>query len=221
MSVQARKGGSAEAMSSYVKRHVRKSQQERRQEITEATLTILGEYGLEGATVSRIAEAAGLTPGALYRHFASRDEMFSAAHQAGGSDAMTWLATSDEVDVVQRLEALADTHAAWTRDHLTRVVRPFFQALAAFSQHTNLADQMSLPRIETYQAFVDLAEEGKRQGGIRADVDSADVAWAMLMFAWTQDIALMLGAEDMIESGIFSRNLKRMISAFAADDAES
>ena len=56
-------------MSSYVKRHVRKSQAERREEIIDATLELLGEYGLEGTTVSRIAAAVGLTPGALVSAF--------------------------------------------------------------------------------------------------------------------------------------------------------
>ena len=206
-----------DAMPSYVKRHVRKTRAERRQEIIDATQEVLGEYGLAGATVARIAATAGLTPGALYRHFESRDAMLAAAHDEGSRQAMSWLDTSAESDVARRLEELGEAHAAWTKNHLSRVVRPFFQALAAFSQQANLAGQMSLPRIRIYQAFVDIAEEGKRQGTIRSDVDSADVAWCMLMIAWTEDIALMLGAEEFIAGGTFGRGLGRMLDSFRPD----
>ncbi len=200
-------------MASYVKRHVRKSRAERREEIVNAALTVLGEYGLEGATVSRIAEAAGLTPGALYRHFENREAILNAANAAASQIALSWLDTSAESDVLRRLEELGDTHPAWIRDHLSTLPRAFFQALS-FSQHANLADQMTLPRIMMYQAFVELAEEGKQQGTIRPDIDSGDVAWTMLMIAWTQDIALMLGAEEFIEGGTFNRTLKRILDSF-------
>ena len=36
------------------------------------------EYGFENASMRRIASAAGLTVGALYRHFAGKEEMFAA-----------------------------------------------------------------------------------------------------------------------------------------------
>ena len=201
------------AMASYVKRHVRKSGAERRQEIVDAARAVLGEYGLEGATVSRIAEAAGLTPGALYRHFPNRDAIFDAANRAASEQALSWLETSTEPDAMRRLEELAGTHAAWTNDHLGTVVRPFFQALA-FSQRANLADQMTLPRMRIFRAFLDLAEEGKRQGTIRADVNSANVAWAMLMFAWIEDIALMVGGDEFVSEGILNENLKALLASF-------
>ncbi len=69
-------------MPSYVKRYVRKNQTERREEILDATLELLGQYGLEGTTVSRIAAAVGLTPGALYRHFESRAALIDRGEQS-------------------------------------------------------------------------------------------------------------------------------------------
>ena len=48
---------------------------------------------------------------------------------------------------------------------------------------------------------------------------SQDVAWALLMFAWTEDIAHLVGAEDAIAEGAMLRNLQRMLDSFrpAAD----
>ena len=80
-----------------------------------------------------------------------------------------------------------------------------------------MADQLTLARIRLYPVLVDLAEEGKRQGSIRADVDSADVAWAMLGHAWIEDIAFLLGGERVVVEGALARNLKRVLDSFRPD----
>jgi AcrR family transcriptional regulator len=201
---------------SYVKKHVRKSQAERREEIIDAALRLLGEVGLEGTTVSRIAEAVGLTPGALYRHFDSRDAIVRAANEAASIRAMSWFETATEADIPGRLQQLGDTHRSWAKEHLSTIVRPFFQSLS-FSQQANLADSFTLPRIQMYPALLTIAEEGRRQGTIRDDVRPEDVAWTMMMFAFIEDIAMMLDAEEAITDGVFARNLTRMIDSFRPD----
>jgi AcrR family transcriptional regulator len=200
-------------MSSYVKRHIRKSQSERRQEIIEATLELLGEYGLEGTTVSRIAAAVGLTPGALYRHFYSRAALLDEANRQAAERSTDWLHTAHDPDVLLRLETLGASHHAWAKDNLSTVVRPFFLEVAV-ADRPELADQLNLARIKLYPRLVDLAEEGKRQGSIRVDIDSADVAWAMLAHVWIEDIAFLLGGEQLVVEGALARNLKRLLDSF-------
>lgn len=53
----------------------RKPSAERREEIARAVLRIVGERGLTSLTTTRIAEEVGVTSGALFRHFASLDEI--------------------------------------------------------------------------------------------------------------------------------------------------
>jgi len=53
----------------------RKPTAERRKEIAESVLRIIGEQGLTSLTTTAIAEDVGITSGALFRHFASRDEI--------------------------------------------------------------------------------------------------------------------------------------------------
>ena len=198
-------------MSSYVKRHVRKSGEERRQEILDATLFIISEKGLEGATVSRIASAVGLTPGALYRHFDSRATLIAEANRLANARAMNWTSSSDNPDILQRLEELGATHAAWAGDNFNTVVRPFFLELASGPDD---AERLSVTGFGSFRAVVDLAEEAKSRGLIREDVLAVDVAWALHMFAWTEDIAVMAGATEALEDGILRRNLKRMLDSF-------
>jgi AcrR family transcriptional regulator len=47
--------------------------------LLKAVSEILGLVGLEGATVPRIAELAGLTPGAVYRRFPDKDALLETA----------------------------------------------------------------------------------------------------------------------------------------------
>jgi AcrR family transcriptional regulator len=200
-------------VSSYVKKYVRKNQSERREEIIDATLEILGEYGLAGTTVSRIAAAVGLTPGALYRHFESRAALIAEANRVASERASSWTETSDEPDIIRRLEELGRTHAAWAKDNYSTVVRSFFLEIGS-AQGPDLADHLNLATVKPYWALLDLAEQGKRQGTIRPEVKSQDVAWAVLMSIWTEDIARFLGSEQSVEDGTFVRNLKRMLDSF-------
>jgi AcrR family transcriptional regulator len=58
-------------------------QQERSREslrkLLKAATEVLGQHGVEGTTIPRIAEHAGLTPGAVYRRFRDKDELLETA----------------------------------------------------------------------------------------------------------------------------------------------
>ena len=201
-------------MSSYVKPHIRKSQAERREEILKVTLELLGQYGLEGTTVSRIARAVGLTPGALYRHFDSRDALIDEANRLASERASSWAERSNEPDALKRLEEFGRVHAEWAKENLTTVVRPFFLELA--SAQPDRAGKMKITRIKPYEALADLADQAKRQGTIRPDVPSEDIAWAMLFFAWGEDIMRLVGADESEIQGVLARNLARLFDSYRA-----
>lgn len=57
----------------------RKPTAQRRHEIAASVLRIIGERGLTALTTTSVAEDVGVTSGALFRHFASRDEMLEEA----------------------------------------------------------------------------------------------------------------------------------------------
>src|SRR5262247_4515900 len=47
--------------------------------LLKAAAEVLGQHGIEGATIPRIARHAGLTPGAVYRRFRDKDALLEAA----------------------------------------------------------------------------------------------------------------------------------------------
>lgn len=48
---------------------------ESERKLLKAAAEVLGQHGVEGATIPRIARHAGLTPGAVYRRFRDKDEL--------------------------------------------------------------------------------------------------------------------------------------------------
>jgi AcrR family transcriptional regulator len=46
--------------------------------LLKAAAEVLGQHGLEGTTIPRIAQHAGLTPGAIYRRFPDKDALLEA-----------------------------------------------------------------------------------------------------------------------------------------------
>jgi AcrR family transcriptional regulator len=58
---------------------IRKPTLERREEIAAAALRIIGERGVTALTTATLADAVGVTSGALFRHFESREEILDEA----------------------------------------------------------------------------------------------------------------------------------------------
>ncbi|HEY8547659.1 MAG TPA: TetR/AcrR family transcriptional regulator [Acidimicrobiales bacterium] len=62
-----------------MRREERKAQT--RQDLVEAAVTEFGRHGYQGGRVERIAAAAGVTTGALYAHFGSKEDLFLTVYE--------------------------------------------------------------------------------------------------------------------------------------------
>jgi AcrR family transcriptional regulator len=82
----------------------------RRKELLRAASTVFAERGYEGAKVEQIAEAAGVSPGLLYRHFPGKKELHQELVQAGGEELLERAAeaASPDYEGVKRLERGVD-----------------------------------------------------------------------------------------------------------------
>lgn len=87
----------------------------RREEIVEALLAVIGRLGYEGATTAAVAEEAGLAPGLVHYHFASKLEILVAlvetlAARVAARAAERLAGAGD--DPLRRLLAFVDAHLA-------------------------------------------------------------------------------------------------------------
>lgn len=193
---------------------MRKSREERRAEIAAATLEIVGEYGVQGATMGRIAEAVGISGPALYKHFAGRAEILEAAMDLLQQRVTSWLESSDHPDAVERLRELGAGHASTVAANYEGVVAPLFEFVAA-SPRSELKEQMGRRQRETLQKFVDILEVGQRQGTIRKDIDTLVVAWSLLGVTWMENVAILEGVDEFINEGISARMVDGILESIS------
>jgi hypothetical protein len=106
------------------------------------------------------------------------------------------------------------TYASWASSEFETFVHPLFEFIAAGGQGS-LSREMGERQLRILEAFVDLVEEGKREGSIRSEVDSRDIAWSLLMFAWAEDIARLIGVDGLITSGASTRIFRHMLAEVA------
>ncbi|MDJ0521183.1 MAG: TetR/AcrR family transcriptional regulator [Planctomycetota bacterium] len=79
---------------------------ERREQIADAALAVIGSRGLSALTTSTLAEEVGVTTGALFRHFPSREAILEAAVARAASQLAETFPDAD-LPPTERLRALA------------------------------------------------------------------------------------------------------------------
>ena len=206
-------------------RFVRKTKPERQQEIIAATMMLIGKHGVQGTTVSRIAQAAGIARGALYQHFPNREAVLEAALDAWREQSSAWMsrpepAPPENVAVPEQLLSMGRAHSAWAVSENNTFVRPFFQLIAS-NRESSLTRSIIDRQQDDFQRLVELVEEGKREGSVQTGVESGDVAWSLLLHAWGEDIARLIGVDRFITEGASTRILERLVTSYAAGDPAS
>jgi hypothetical protein len=68
----------------------------------------------------------------------------------------------------------------------------------------------------TYDLLLPIVEDGQREGSIRSDIPAGDLAWAMLMYFWAEDMALLAGVREVTDDGAGRRNFNRLLAAYVA-----
>jgi AcrR family transcriptional regulator len=196
-------------------RFVRKAKADRQREIVEATVNLIGKYGVQGTTVSRIAHSVGISRGALYQHFPNREAVLGAALAAMDERSSAWIAQSLGDDAAASLLRMAQAHSSWALSEYNTFVRPFLQLIAS-NRETALTRMIHERQQRDLRELTKRAEEGQRQGSIANDVAASDVAWSILMLAWAEDIARLMGVERYITDGVSARIARRLMGTYAA-----
>ena len=143
--------------------------------LTAAALDMVAQHGVEGATTTRIAQAAGLSQAALYKHFPTRNDLLLAA-----LDSMydtiheVVLESSSEPNVIERLRTIGRLHSDLIVSGRGSFIYPLFEFLAA-PPESGLREAQGVRQLQMIQSVAAMVEEGKTQGSISPDVDSEQV----------------------------------------------
>lgn len=144
---------------------------ERRAETVETVISLAAEQNPNDITTKAIAERMGLTQGAIFRHFPTKDAILQSV--------MTWVskrllarvdkATKGIASPVAALEAVFLTHIDFIAEH-PGVPRMLFGELQR--QEQTLPKKMVQTLLKHYSDRIrTLLEEGKTQGELSADLD--------------------------------------------------
>ena len=144
--------------------------------ILQAAEALFSEQGFDAASISAIAERAGVSKANIFHHFSSKNALYLAVLQDACKESRKQLACMEnsEGTFAERLAKYAAGHlqAILEREDVARLIlRDLLES--GTERGKELAEQVFG---QNFSALVALLQEGQRQGELRADVDVSTVA---------------------------------------------
>lgn len=180
-----------------------------RQALVEAALGLIAEKGPQGFTLSEAAKAVDVTPAAVYRHFAGRDDLIAEVARQGYdifAALMEFAYNCGKPSALAAFEATGRAYLAFARKYPGHYMAMFESGLS-FNAWPDLALTAQKARDVLEKAAADLARhlpEGKRPPSTMV---SAHI-WAMshgvveLYMRGTPGAKSPFTPEDLLEAGI-------------------
>lgn len=163
---------------------------DRQVQIAETTLRLVAKHGLPGASLARIAGELGITDAALYKHFASKDEMLMAAFDLLADRVFTWIQSSPGDTVIERLQAMGKSHAQLFSQDIDGFNVPMFQ-FNVWIPKDRLRQHVDETHRGIQDALARMIEEGKTQGCIRKDIDTEVFVSEIYAWIWWEDLSYL------------------------------
>lgn len=190
--------------------------EETRRRVVEAAAAVFAEAGFEGARMSRIAETAGLSTGAIYNHYRSKADLLAAAVEA--------YATAELSDVLAGagdppsgvLDLIARQGARLEGERPTAALLP--EAILAARRDADLAARLVGDVVAREAVFADLVRFAQRSGEATADVRPEVVARFCLMLGLGSLLVRAMGLPTTDEDD-WSSFISRLIDGFRHEEA--
>jgi TetR/AcrR family transcriptional regulator, transcriptional repressor of bet genes len=194
----------------------RVARDERRPQLIEATVRLIGARGIRGTTMSRISAELGLSEMAAYRHFGSKDELLMEADSYLLGRILEWLDCSSNPCVIDRLRDIGERHLEMLSADLDLFTAPYLQFLTMVQSGDPLHRHVVDNNARMKEAIEKLVREGIAQGSIRADVDPLLFTHEFVGWFLAEDIHCLTDLRD----GTFSRSSHlRMLDLILRDIA--
>ncbi len=148
-----------------------------RRDLMDIAIDCFARYGYQGASIDRIAKAAGLTKGAIYYHFKDKEELLFAAvkNRVGQFERRVISdigAVKDATAALRQVTEVCFEHA--TKSNHRRMIITLM--VEAFGTNARLSAQFR-EMMRRFRAFLrSIIEVGQQQGVFRADVNAVTAA---------------------------------------------
>ncbi len=167
---------------------------DRREQILAVSIRLVGEYGVRGTTMHRVAEAVGLTPMAIYRHFPNKAALLQEASARLVARTADWLRSSSHPSVIQRLREIGEAHGPLLSANVRDYSAPMMQFVTLTPGESDLYECGLTGSAPIGQILSKFVEEGKNQGTIRPDIDPSVFVHEWVAWAQGEDIGYIIGA---------------------------
>jgi len=148
----------------------RMSREERRRQLIKVAVKFFSDFGFQGASTKSIAEAAGVTEAIIYRHFATKEQLYSAIleHKLEQSGTQEWIDELHKLAEANRDEELFRSVARKILDAYEK--DPDFQRLmfrAAIENHDFSMLSHEKVGLPVYIFLRDYIARRQREGAFR------------------------------------------------------
>jgi AcrR family transcriptional regulator len=180
-----------------------------RQALVEAALALIEERGPAGFTLSEAAKRADVTPAAVYRHFAGRDDLIAEVARQGYdifAALMEFAYNDGQPSALAAFEATGRAYLAFARKYPGHYMAMFESGLS-FNAHPDLALVAGKARAVLEKAAAKLSDQMPPDRRPPATMFSAHV-WAMshgvveLYMRGAPGAKSPFTPEDLLEAGI-------------------
>ena len=180
-----------------------------RQALVEAALALIESKGPAGFTLSEAAKQAGVTPSAVYRHFAGRADLIAEAARQGYevfADVMQDAYDSGQPSALASFEATGRAYLAFARQYPGHYIAMFESGISV-NRTPELAAVSGRARAVLERAAADLSQHIPPENRPPASMFSAHV-WALshgvveLFARNSPDTKSPFSPENLLETGI-------------------
>ena len=183
---------------------------DRKEQIARVTRELVAKYGVQGASLARIADAAGVTDAALYKYFASKDDMLIAAYDTMADRVFRWIESFKHLTVDARLRRMGESHAELFSQDIVGFNGPMFQFNVWLPE-----DRVRAHVDKTHRAIMDalsrMIEDGKTEASVRPDVDCDFIVSELYAWIWWEDLSYLRGLDpksiEKLSAEMFGRIL--------------
>ena len=166
---------------------------ETRAALLQAAARVFARRGYDGAGVSDIASEAGLTSGAIYAHYASKAELFSATLVAFAERDLDAVLGGDGSALADGLVAIGATFDRREPTEASLLV----SAMVAAHNDPEVAKLLAEMLGDRERLFRTVIEEGQAAGQLSAEASAPAVARLALMIAMGSLVVGALGLDEV------------------------
>jgi len=204
---------------------VQKRARKTREHILETAAAAFARDGYEGSSLNDLVRASGVTKGAFYFHFASKEELALATFRYKQEQLVerTIAAAEEEADAIAELQAMLRVRARlYAEDPSARCILRLGAELG-----TKAGPSSEFARFQelTIETFAGIVRRGQTEGSMRADVDprAAGEAIFAAMIGADRVSRMLSGGDDLEQRGqalvdLFVHGLARQATAASAGD---